>query len=255
MKVKLISLITSIVFLGIVSFIFALDPNLVKNKETSKTSKNKKGILILKMTEQNLDEKIAKFNMMIQDLTQKLVLIQATVRYTPGQTNFSYGTDDKTNDTYIELESYAFIPASLSSGKSVGSRFKSIKLYHKDGVLQKILSSISEENFKDNTRYKSSVLDTTIDYLNEDEVYTDAIKINDIKVTNKVNSQPVHTLELTFMENSLANAMRIDFKRDFYVPHLKYFEKMLRYTFEYQKKYGTDTDSMALENLKKSLKY
>ncbi|RME92613.1 MAG: hypothetical protein D6767_02845 [Candidatus Hydrogenedentota bacterium] len=78
---------------------------------------------------------------------------------------------------------------------------------------------------------------------------------SDIEIQTRFNTEEPYRVLLGNMENTLSSPTRINFKRDFYVKHLTYFERLFRYVVEYAKRYGSNKDLVAVERLKRSLDY
>ncbi len=225
----------------------------------------------LENTEKALDQQIKELNVMLQRYN---ILKNVPVKYTPANTVFSKGDD------YIELDSYNFIPMSFNYGYQVGTRLKKMRLYFSGESLTKVVSLVYEHNFKEHTKYISEVTDPSpVDDNTNDITICTAFnspsgneqRASDNNKDNKsgegvqqdwmiggctsLNKKFTYNVTLERMENTITNPLRINFKRDFYVPHLKYFEKLYRFTEEFQKRYGTNNDVVTIETLKKSLQY
>lgn len=261
-KIKPVTWIFPILFMG---SLFAIDDALKagKDQELQKAQE-------LEATEKDLDKQIKELNIMLQ---RYHVLKNVPVRYSPGNTVFTKGDD------YIELDSYNFIPMGFNNGYPVGTRLKKMRLYFNGDKLVKVISLVYEENFYEKTKYISEVTDPspTDDNTNDITICTafNSPSGNEIRAQeNKsdksgvavqqdwniggcttLNKKYSYNVVLEKMENTITNPLRIKFKRDYYVPHLKYFEKMYRFTEEFQKRYGTNNDVVTIETLKRSLEY
>ncbi len=228
MKKTVIAAIAAILFAGTA---YSVDESLSKGKNTEIQKS-----VELDKTEKALDEHIKKLGEMLQRYDK---LQNIDVKYTPGQTIFTKG------DGYIELISYNFIPTSFSYGKPVGTKEKRLRLFFSGETLTKMETEVMEQDFLRQTKFYSKVVDPSP---------TDA-EVNDITITTSFNDAKAYEVTLKNMENSLTNPLRINYKREYYIDHLTYFEKMYRFTEEFQKHYGTNNDMITIERLKKSLAY
>lgn len=216
-----------------------------KNEELQKAKE-------LELSEKTLDEQILEINTL---LSRYYKLIDIDITHTPMKTTFrkcrngvsspKKGDENCQNEDYIELEVYNFIPESYSSNRTIGYKSKMVRLYFKDKTLVKVMSRVIEENFKMKVRYDSIVVDNT--------PTTD--DTSDIKIQTRFNTDDPYQTLLGNMENTLSSPTRINFKRDFYVKHLTYFERMFRYVEEYAKRYGSNKDLVTVERLKRALEY
>lgn len=193
----------------------------------------------LKKTEEAMDKRIKELN---EKLQRFAVLKNIPVKYTPERTVFS---KDEKDGAYIELQSYSFIPLAFNYGRPVGSRYKVMRLYYSGDTLSKIETEVVEQNFHEKTRYYSKVIDPNP--LDETSA--------DFEISSSFNDGEPYSVVLEKIENTKTNPLRLKFKRDFYIPHLTYFEKMYRFTEEFQKRYGTNNDVMVIDTLRRSLQY
>ena len=194
----------------------------------------------LSTTEKSLDSQIVDIN---NRLTRYAKLQALTVEYTPFQTIFRKDGDKN----YVEIEAYSFLTEGMvkTNGDRSGYRKRVVRLFYENNALSKVESSVIEENFITKERYESTVLDPSP---------TDE-NTNDITLTTKFNKAETYSIGLAKMENTISNPLRIEFKRDFYINFLTDFEKLFRYTEEYQKQYGTQEDYITIQNLKRGLVY
>ena len=190
----------------------------------------------LEKTEEVLDERIAQFNAMFSEFAD---LKAGDVNHSPSQTRFRRGSD------YIELEKYDFIKESFASNKVVGRRTKYLRLYFNGETLNRVESEMVEVNFKTGKRHISRVVDGS----------PASAETSDIEVFTQNNQEPPNETTLGEMENTISNPNRIKFKREFYLEHLKVFERYFRYTKKYRELYGSNTDYNSIETMKKSLDY
>ncbi|MCB1201143.1 MAG: hypothetical protein KDK41_10890 [Leptospiraceae bacterium] len=235
MKNKLLHpILATCLLLVFVNSNYAIDDAFKAGKDTSLQESEE-----LKKTEEAMDAKIKEINEKLQRFS---ILKNIPVKYTPERTTFA---KDEKDGTYIELQSYSFIPLAFNYGKPVGSRHKTMRLYYSGDTLSKVESEIVEENFHEQTKYVSKVVDPNP---------LDATSI-DIEISMSFNNGEPYKVVLEKMENTRTNPLRLNFKRDVYIPHITYFEKMFRFTEEFQKRYGTNNDIVAIETLKRSLQY
>lgn len=192
----------------------------------------------LEDTEKVMDKKIQKVN---EKMAKYFHLKELDIKYTPGQTIFNRSKDEG----YIELRSYEFIPQGYSN-RSIGHREKWVRLYF-DGnnQLTRVVTRIQNENFREDTQFASQIIDPS--------PKTEGTE--DIQIKSKINRDDRYDVPLGKIENTITNPLRLKFKREYYIPHLVYFEKLFRFTAEYQKRYGTNTDEVTIDTLKKSLEY
>lgn len=190
----------------------------------------------LEKSEETIDKKIAEYNEM---LAQYNTLNEGEVELSPVQTKFT-----KTDD-YIELESYDFIQDNFSPSVVVGGKVKSMKLYFSGDKLARVESTIVKENFQEKIKITSIVTDP-------DPM---SVENGDIEIMTQTNNEEPHRVKLENMENTLSNPTRLKFKREFYLRHLRDFERLYRYTKQYKYQYGSNNDYNTVEKLKESLKY
>lgn len=190
----------------------------------------------LEETEKTLDERIAQFNAMFAEFAD---LKAGDVNHSPEQTRFRRGDD------FIELEKYDFIKESFASNKVVGRRTKYLRLYFSGDTLSRVESEMIEVNFKTGKRHVSRVVDGA----------PDSAENSDIEVFTQYNQEAPNETTLGDMENTISSPNRIKFKREFYLEHLKVFERYFRYTKKYRELYGSNNDYNSIETMKKSLDY
>ncbi len=195
----------------------------------------------LRETELNLDKGIQEWNDKIA-YYKKLKDIE--VKLTPSTTIFKKNAEKG----YIEIESYSFIPESDIHTTLVGVRYKIMRLYYGQGdSANKIETKIFEQNFLTNEKTQSRIIDPSPG--------TD--DLNDVRITNHTNQfnrATEYESQVGQIENSVSRPMRIRFKKR-YLKHLVNFEKLLRFTEDFQITYGANADEQVLSSLKKSLKY
>ena len=192
----------------------------------------------LQAIEMKLDQGIKQMNDTIA-YYKKLKDIE--IKLTPGRTIFRKNPDEG----YVEIESYSFIPESSIYTTLVGIRYKIMRLYYGQGVTaSKIETEIFEQNFLTHEKRESKITDPS----------PDTLDMNDVMLISQLNKNEEDQLRMGQMENTISRPMRIRFKKN-YLNHLINFEKLLRFTEEFQIKYGIDSDKQIISNLKNSLKY
>ncbi|MES0490589.1 MAG: hypothetical protein ABUK01_11380 [Leptospirales bacterium] len=187
-----------------------------------------------------LNVKIVEYSKLLSEFNS---LTKEPVKITPAQTKFFKGND------YIELESYLFIQEGLGSTKVVGSKVTKMRLYFNGGdsggELSKIITEITMNDFKEKTVYYHKITDPSP--ATED---TDDIIINE-----KVDGYEETETTLGQYDLTISNPNRIKFKREFYLPLLVDFERLFRYTENYQRMYGSNNNYETIELLKHSQNY
>lgn len=247
----------------ITSGVFAQEDELSKNDKQKSEE--------IQKTEKYLDGRIKELN----DLLKFYVKLKdADVKLTPGKTVFtdSKKTEKYKNENFVELESYSFIPASYISNESVGTRRKAMRLYYAGENLSKIETSIIEDNFRSKLTTISVVIDPSPASEDTNDIVVRTLtlrnntpsveKMDDyLKQMRDVSKKPNFNLgdfyegKLSDMQNTISNPLRVRFKRTFYVKNLRYFEKIYRFTEDFYRRYGKDSDAVTIETLKESLQY
>ena len=225
-KKLLFSVMFSSVFALGGTYLFAQDSDNIESQKAAELEK----------TEQDLDEKIAEMNSLLSDFA---MLKDSEVHMSPTQTRFRQGDD------FIEMEKYDFIKDHFGSHLVVGRKTKRVRLYFSGSELVRVESEIEEINFKTGERIISRVVDSS----------PGSLENSDIEVFTQKNQETPNEVNVGDMENTLSNPNRIKFKREFYLEHLKIFERYFRYTKKYLEQYGSNTDYNSIETLKDSLDY
>lgn len=283
----IIRLTIALLSIGLVAGVWAVDDSLKAGKNWEKQQSEE-----LRKTEASMDNRIKEMYKMLE---RYHVLKKFDIQMTPGRTKFRKnvkGEDGKmTNEgedqEYIELESYAFIEKSSIHPAKVGSKYKLMRLYFNGEKLSKVETATAEENFQEHTTTITLTVDPAPDTSEPKEdsdkapseeeikdtqinntVIRTQILVNRVVDSNKVISlmrdieKPIdypfgtpYEVTMKNVESTITNPLRVKFKREFYLPNLKYFEKLFRFTEEYQKRYGTGADLTTIERLKDSLTY
>ncbi len=225
----------------------------------------------LKKTGEYLDKRIKELN---EDLKYYIKLKDYEIKLTPGNTVFtdSKKTEKFKDETFLELESYTFIPASYVSNASVGTRTKSMRLYYSGDSLSKIETTVIEDNFMTKFTTISVIVDPSpaTDESGDIVIRSLTLKNNTpstekmeeyLKKLRDTGTKPTFDLgefyegKVADMQNTISNPLQVNFKRGFYVENLRYFEKNYRFTEDFYRRYGKDSDAITIQTLKKSLQY
>ncbi len=227
----------AILFTGLlllcVSSLTSIDKNLQKVIDPSLQSSAS-----MKSAEIALDEKILVLYKRLQEYRG---LMNVDVRYTPQRTKF---TKDVSKG-YIELESYSFIPVVHFLPELSGLRTKTMRLYFQGNNLSKVQTTVTDYDHEQDISEISTVVD--IKPLTKEN--------GDVSVTHQVNGDKTYTSRLGAFENIVSRPVRLDFKRKYYEKHLVYFEKLFRFTQEFQRQHGTGQDAETSKHFYRSLQY
>jgi len=237
---KALAAITMVAFVTAVS---AID----KDMTAGKTGQDPKDLESLKKTEDELDKQIKFWATELQK-KHALAKIGPKVVQSPTQTIFNTDKDGK----YIELVAYTFNPQSYNYGKPVGTAAKTMRLYFSGEKLTKIETIVDDQNFYEQYKYY-----TKAGHDNPVDGTPNAIKLETSfnKTTVDADKKADYAVTLGDIENDLTNPNRIKFKRDFYIEHLIYFEKLFRFTYEFQKRGASNGDVETIHRMKNSLRY
>lgn len=235
----------SIITAAIVGFTFSVGAI----DEAFKAGKDSQKAADLAETEKKLDEQIRQICEKLQ-VMYTLRDIGPRVKLSPTQTIFSMGKDE--DGDYIELIAYSFNPQSYNYGKPVGTSGKTMRLYFNGKELAKIKTIVDDQNFYEQYKYYTKALHPSPVKGNPNEIQL-ATSFN--KSTEVAEKSPDYKVKLADVENDPSNPNRIKFKRDFYIEHLIYFEKLFRFTFEFQKRGASNDDEETIHRLKNSLRY
>lgn len=218
-------------------------------EESFKAGKDSQKAAELAETEKKLDEQIRQICEKLQGM-YTLRDIGPKVKLTPTQTIFSMGKDE--DGEYIELVAYTFNPQSYNYGRPVGTAAKTMRLYFSGKDLSKIKTIVDDQNFYEQYKYYTKAVHPGPVKGNPNEIQL-ATSFN--KPTDVAEKTPDYTVKLGDVENDPSNPNRIKFKRDFYIEHLIYFEKLFRFTFEFQKRGASNGDVETINRMKHSLRY
>jgi len=218
-------------------------------EESFKAGKDSQKAKDLEDTEKRLDDQIRQVAERLQAL-YTLRDIAPKVKLTPTQTIFSTGKDE--DGDYIELVAYTFNPQSYNYGKPVGTAAKTMRLYFNGKDLVRIKTIIDDQNFYEQYKYYTKSSHPNPAKGNPNEMLL-ATSFN--KPTDVAEKTPDYKVKLADVENDPTNPNRIKFKRDFYIEHLIYFEKLFRFTFEFQKRGASNGDVETINRMKSSLRY
>jgi hypothetical protein len=218
-------------------------------EESFKAGKDSQKAAELAETEKRLDDQIRQLCERLQGM-YTLRDIGPKVKQTPTQTIFSMGKDE--DGEYIELVAYTFNPRSYNYGYPVGTAAKTMRLYFTGKDLAKIKTIVDDQNFFEQYKYYTKAVHPNPAKGNPNDIQL-ATSFN--KTTELAEKSPDYTVKLADVENDPSNPNRIKFKRDFYIEHLIYFEKLFRFTFEFQKRGASNGDVETINRLKNSLRY
>lgn len=218
-------------------------------EESFKAGKDSQKAIELAETEKRLDDQIRQISERLQAV-YTLRDIGPKVRQTPTQTIFSMGKDE--DGEYIELVAYTFNPRSTTNSNPVGTSAKTMRLYFVGKELAKIKTTVDDQNFFEQYKHYTRVVHPGPVKGNPNDIQ---LSTSFNKSTEVAEKNPDYTVKLADVENDPTNPNRMKFKRDFYVEHLIYFEKLFRFTFEFQKRGASGTDVETVNRLKRSLRY
>lgn len=218
-------------------------------EEAFKAGKDSQKAADLAETEKRLDDQIRLVSERLQAL-YTLRDIAPKVKLTPTQTIFATGKDE--DGDYIELQAYTFNPKSYNYGLPVGTAVKTMRLYFSGKDLSRIKTIVDDQNFFEQYKYYTKASHPSPTKGNPNEMQL-ATSFN--KPTEVAEKSPDYKVKLGDVENDPTNPNRIKFKRDFYIEHLIYFEKLFRFTFEFQKRGASNGDVETINRMKNSLRY
>lgn len=243
MRIYIKKTLAATAMMAFVASLSAID----KDMTAGKTGQDPKDLESLKKTEDELDKQIKYWAGELQK-KHTLAKIGPKVSQSPTQTIFNVDKDGK----YIELVAYSFNPQSYNYGKPVGTAGKSMRLYFSGEKLTKIETIVDDQNFYEQYKYY-----TRAAHDNPVEGAPNALKLETSfnKSTIDAEKKPDYQVTLGDVENDLSNPNRIKFKRDFYIENLIYFEKLFRFTYEFQKRGASNGDVETIQRMKKSLRY
>lgn len=227
----------------------AMTASLGAIEESFKAGKDNQKAAELAETEKKLDDQIRQICERLQ-VMYTLRDIGPKVKLSPTQTIFSMGKDE--DGEYIELVAYTFNPQSYNYGRPVGTAAKTMRLYFSGKELSKIKTIVDDQNFYEQYKYYTKALHPGPVKGNPNDIQL-ATSFN--KTTDVAEKSPDYQVKLADVENDPTNPNRIKFKRDFYIENLIYFEKLFRFTFEFQKRGASNGDVETINRLKHSLRY
>lgn len=239
---KLHKTLTAIAVLALTFSVSAIEESFKAGKDSQKAAE-------LAETEKRLDEQIRELSERLQRM-HTLRDIGPKVKQTPTQTIFSMGKDE--DGEYIELVAYTFNPRSFNYGYPVGTAAKTMRLYFSGKELSKIKTIVDDQNFFEQYKYYTKAVHPAPVKGNPNDIQ---LETSFNKSTEVAEKSPDYKVKLADVENDPSNPNRIKFKRDFYIEHLIYFEKLFRFTFEFQKRGASNGDVETINRLKHSLRY
>ncbi len=229
--------------------VFTATASLGAIDDAFKAGKDSQKAAELAETEKKLDDQIRQIAERLQAM-YTLRDIAPKVKLTPSQTVFTMSKDE--DGEYIELLAYTFNPQSFNYAKPVGTAAKTMRLYFNGKDLTKIKTIVDDQNFYEQYKYYTRVVHPGPTKGNPNEIQL-ATSFN--KPTEVSEKTPDYQVKLADVENDPTNPNRLKFKRDFYIENLIYFEKLFRFTFEFQKRGASNGDVETINRLKHSLRY
>jgi hypothetical protein len=261
--------------------IFAQDGQGPANR-TAGLDSSQEGIAIAE-TEKKLDDFIFKLN---ERLTRHTVLFKMKVRTLPHKTILFKGTasqdglscviaadQESKNNNCMHLEVFDFIKSEDGkSERNYGPKNKVFILFYEGANsddpeprkeaprnLTRIRSRIYEYNFQIEDKVMSEIIDQAP---NAQPAHNDKMELfyqhDDYPLygTPETPSEKgVGKYILASVENTKSNPIRNNFKRDFYIKHLDYFDKLFTKIFDYNDRDGNRHYKKNVDTLKNSLKY
>lgn len=226
-KVLLILYLISILFS--VTFVSAQEDK--KNDTNSLVSKN------LENESKSLDKQIKKFTDDIRGIVSEYKLSTIKDIYV-----LPYQTSYENSDNFIMLEKHSFIRDG-ANGEITGIRKKSMKLYVSGDSVSKIESTIYEKHYSSAKMIVVTIIDPS----------PGTEETSDITFSHNVNNKELlKEKKLGDIRNTTAFPIANSIKRDFYIPHLKYFYASILSVAETYYKSVKDADSTMSEFLKKA---
>lgn len=201
-----------------------------------------------KLTSEQIDEQGRKLDAEIASLAKKMAevikkynMLKATdIRIIPYQTTFVQGAD------FIELSKYSFIKEEIYEKDIVGIQSKKLRIYTNGDTISKIESEIYDHNYWAGTTNIVRIIDPSpMTEGTDDVVFTHAVN-GKIYLDNK---------KLGEVKNSTAYPIRNELKRDFLVPHMRYFMSSILFIAESYMKGMKDSEAGMTDFLKKSKKF
>lgn len=234
-------------------------------------------------TEKKLDNNIFKLN---EKLTKHTVLFKMKVRTLPHKTVLYKGkasadglkcdlaADQEAQDNNcLHLEVYDFIKSEDGKAeRNLGPKNKLMILFF-DGAnnadpdprkeaprnLKSIRSRIYSYNFPVEDKLMSEIIDqgpnTQPEHNDKFELFYQHDDYPLYGTPETPMEKGVGKYLLSSVENTKSNPIRNNFKRDFYMKHLDYFDKLFTKIFDYNDRDGNKHYKKNVEALKNSLKY
>jgi hypothetical protein len=233
----------------ILAMVFMAGASLGAIEEAFKAGKDSQKATELQETEKKLDDQIREISVKLEAM-HTLRDIGPKVKLSPTQTIFTMSKDE--DGEYIELTAYTFNPQSYNYGRPVGTAAKSMRLYFNGKSLARIKTIIDDQNFYEGYKYYTKSSHPTPASGNPNDLQ---LSTSFNKSTEVAEKTPDYQVKLADVENDPTNPNRIKFKRDFYIENLIYFEKLFRFTFEFQKRGASNDDVTTINRMKSSLRY
>ena len=231
---KLFSLSITLLFFILNMNVVAQENLLKKEVDPSQVSES------LKNTEKQLDERILEVNKSLSRYS-RFLKTKGIIKYSPQNTVVTVNTEKN----YVQIESYSFIQESKVSTELVGLKNKTMRLFFSGDNLVKIETEIFEDNNSTNTKKQILITD----------VSPTSVDTTDIELSSSTNNLKAYTTTFGDIQNTNSRPVRIQYKREYYTDNLVYFEKLFRFTEEFQQVGATNIERENLAILKQSLKY
>jgi hypothetical protein len=234
-------------------------------------------------TEKKLDEAIFALN---NRLTRHTVLMKMKIRSLPHKVVLFKGKasadglkcetaadQEAPDNTCLHLEVYDFIKSDDGKAeRNLGPKNKTIILFFEGANsndpdprkepprnLTRIRSRIFKYNFQVEDKVFSEIIDqapnATASHDDKFELFYQHDEYPIYGTPETPAEKGVGKYQLSNVENTLSNPIRNNFKRDFYIKNLDYFDKLFVKIFDYNDRDGNKHYKKNVETLKDSLKY
>lgn len=274
--------IFTVALVGFASVVFAQGQT-QNNKQAANSSASslQVGQAILN-TEKSLDQTIFDLN---QRMTRHTVLFKMKVSVLPFRTVLYKGkaegdtcklaadqTDPANNCMHLEVFDFVHEQSGVFSPRATGAKYKFMELFYKGQAsndpdprseppreLEKIITRIYKNDFSMEEKVISEVIDRAPNgqpQHNENvEIFFQEGGLPPFGTPETPASKGVGKYLLSSVENTRTNHIRNDFKRDFYIKHLDYFDRLFTKLFDYNDGLGNEKYEDNVETLQNSLDY
>lgn len=220
-------LITVMIILSVAGIIFGQE-----NKSNLKSEK--------------LDQETARLNKQISDFSGKIenVIVKYKLENVSDITVVPYQTSYANNKDYLYIEKHKFIRDDVT-GKVIGLKKRSVKLYLSGGSLSKIESEIFERNYVESKTEIVTIVDPS----------PTTEETSDISFNHVINGRVmIKNKKMGDIKNTTAFPVANNLKQSFYIPHLTFFYDTILTISETYYKQMKDTDSIMTDFLNDSTK-